>query len=201
MILLLAPPRVAPGTVPRPGVVLLAVALAAASYRWLEQPIRRSRVSPGDGRQASPATLAACALVLTWSTARPDERMAVVSVVTLPPRRLHRRPATVALDRRSSTVGPSYSSGVAHFTATRSPPAGARCSSSVTAPRCSSRATSCRTGGQRPDELVVRRAAFPGCGLTAADDGRLHEQLQPRRQRQLNDLSGCMHQWTPSPSG
>jgi hypothetical protein len=50
-----------------------------------------------------------------------------------------------------------------------------------------------------PDELVAGSAAFPGCGLTAATDGRMHEQYNPDGSTSLVDLRGCMHQWTTIP--
>jgi hypothetical protein len=47
-----------------------------------------------------------------------------------------------------------------------------------------------------PEDLVAGSAAFPGCGLTAATDGRMHEQYNPDGSTSLVDLRGCTHQWT-----
>jgi hypothetical protein len=51
-----------------------------------------------------------------------------------------------------------------------------------------------------PDVLVAGTAAFPGCGLTAADDGRRHEQTNPDGSVSLVDLRGCTHEWTTIPT-
>jgi peptidoglycan/LPS O-acetylase OafA/YrhL len=46
-----------------------------------------------------------------------------------------------------------------------------------------------------PDELVVGSGAFPGCGLSADDDGRMHAFTDTDGERDLIDLSGCLTQW------
>ena len=46
-----------------------------------------------------------------------------------------------------------------------------------------------------PDELVVGSGAFPGCGLSADDDGRMHAFTDTDGERDLIDLSGCLSQW------
>jgi hypothetical protein len=46
-----------------------------------------------------------------------------------------------------------------------------------------------------PDQIVAGNASFPGCGLTAATDGRLHEFSNEDGSRELIDLSGCTQQW------
>ncbi len=50
-----------------------------------------------------------------------------------------------------------------------------------------------------PEQLLVGSAAFPGCGLSAGSDGRLHEFTNPRGDRELIDLSGCLVQWEGIP--
>ena len=50
-----------------------------------------------------------------------------------------------------------------------------------------------------PDELLVGSAAFPGCGLTAGADGRMHEFTDVDGSRDLIDLSGCLLQWQTVP--
>lgn len=50
-----------------------------------------------------------------------------------------------------------------------------------------------------PDELLVGSGAFPGCGLTAADDGRMHEFTDTDGSRDLIDLSGCVTQFESVP--
>jgi hypothetical protein len=51
----------------------------------------------------------------------------------------------------------------------------------------------------RPAELVAGSAAFGGCGLTAATDGRLHEFSNSTGERELLDMSGCVPQWSSIP--
>jgi hypothetical protein len=46
-----------------------------------------------------------------------------------------------------------------------------------------------------PDEIVAGNASYPGCGLSAADDGRMHEFSQTDGSRELIDLSGCTGEW------
>ncbi len=46
-----------------------------------------------------------------------------------------------------------------------------------------------------PDLLTVATAAYPGCGLTAAGDGRRHEYIDPSGKRTLVDLAGCTTAW------
>ncbi|MEZ5247868.1 MAG: hypothetical protein R2713_01210 [Ilumatobacteraceae bacterium] len=50
-----------------------------------------------------------------------------------------------------------------------------------------------------PDELLVGSGAYPGCGLTAADDGRMHEFTDTDGSRDLIDLSGCVMQFESVP--
>ncbi len=50
-----------------------------------------------------------------------------------------------------------------------------------------------------PDDVVVGTSAFPGCGLTAAPDGRLHEFTDSSGSRRLVDLSGCTAAWDHLP--
>lgn len=52
---------------------------------------------------------------------------------------------------------------------------------------------------QHPDDVVAGSAAFPGCGLTAARDGRRHGFTNQRGEHELIDLSGCIDQWTAMP--
>ncbi len=50
-----------------------------------------------------------------------------------------------------------------------------------------------------PDELAVGSGAFPGCGLSAGDDGRMHAFTDTDGTRDLIDLSGCLAQWRSVP--
>ena len=48
---------------------------------------------------------------------------------------------------------------------------------------------------EHPDLIVAGNASFPGCGLTAGTDGRLHEFSNHDGSRELIDLSGCTKEW------
>ena len=50
-----------------------------------------------------------------------------------------------------------------------------------------------------PDELAVGSGAFPGCGLSAGNDGRMHAFTDTDGTRDLIDLSGCLTQWRSVP--
>jgi peptidoglycan/LPS O-acetylase OafA/YrhL len=46
------------------------------------------------------------------------------------------------------------------------------------------------------DQIVAGNASFPGCGLTAANDGRKHELIHSDGSSEMIDLNGCTDQWT-----
>ncbi|MEK7424989.1 MAG: acyltransferase [Actinomycetota bacterium] len=46
-----------------------------------------------------------------------------------------------------------------------------------------------------PAQLIAGSAAFPGCGLSVADDGRLHGFTGKDGEHDLIDLRGCLGQW------
>ena len=48
---------------------------------------------------------------------------------------------------------------------------------------------------EHPEQLLAGSAAFPGCGLSASDDGRLHAFTNERGEREKVDLGGCTAQW------
>jgi peptidoglycan/LPS O-acetylase OafA/YrhL len=50
-----------------------------------------------------------------------------------------------------------------------------------------------------PDQLTVGTGAFPGCGLSAAADGRRHAFTNSDRTRELIDISGCVGQFDTLP--
>lgn len=51
----------------------------------------------------------------------------------------------------------------------------------------------------RPDDFVAGSAAFGGCGMSAATDGRLHEFTDANGQRDVLDISRCTDQWVRVP--
>lgn len=46
-----------------------------------------------------------------------------------------------------------------------------------------------------PDEIVAGSAAFPGCGLSAGEDGRLHRFTNEQGQPDVLSLEGCLSEW------
>jgi hypothetical protein len=50
-----------------------------------------------------------------------------------------------------------------------------------------------------PSELLVASAAYAGCGLSVATDGRLHESTDLQGATHLSDLGGCTYQWETLP--
>ena len=211
VILLIAAPRVAIDGVARDVLcVAVAVALAALSHRLLEQPIRRSprvtwRWAPGFAL----GTLAACTLVLGLAPAPPGAELASASVVTLPPE----APADSTTSSTSDTValrsmarsapadgdehvrlavGGPMTNAVAHTLPLRVLVVGDSTAvhlANELVPQASA------PGSQ----LLVGTAAYPGCGLSAGTDGRLHESTNPDGSSQLNDLTGCTRQWGSIP--
>ena len=52
-----------------------------------------------------------------------------------------------------------------------------------------------RYAATHPDEIVAGSAAFPGCGLSASDDGRLHQFTNEQGQPDVLSLEGCLSEW------
>jgi peptidoglycan/LPS O-acetylase OafA/YrhL len=208
VILLLSASRVgvADSGFPRVGLdvarVGLAVALAAASYRWLETPIRRRRRITGWQAPVAVATsMSVLALLLVTVVPRPAST-SDASVVTLPP-------PTDTLDTApASTTSPSTADAGTPSSVPTSQPASAP---EARAPALRSLVTGdsmavqlseamLAYAAEHPDELVAGSAAFGGCGLSAATDGRLHEFTNASGDRELLDISGCVAQWDSLPS-
>ena len=184
----------------------VAVALAAASYRWLETPIRRRRRITGwQAPVAVVSSLSLLALLLVTTVPRPASN-SDTSVVTLPP-------PTETLDATpaSPTNPPATAPGgdaPAPTSATSAPPADATeepvlplrvlVTGDSMGVQLSEALLASATA--RPDELVAGSAAFGGCGLSAATDGRLHEFTNASGDRELLDIGGCVAQWDSIPS-
>jgi len=190
--------------------VTVACLLADLSLRFLEQPIRRRVVLPGRRfGLAIGLALPAVALLAVLAVPGPTHS-AGPSVVTLPPvaTEASTAPTTVPIPSTSlSPGGPTTSGTAAPTTAapttaaptTTLPPGPVRVLvvGDSTAAELSTALIPWATA--HPDQLVVGSAAFPGCGLSAADDGRLHELINAQGRPELLSLVGCLTQWQSVP--
>jgi peptidoglycan/LPS O-acetylase OafA/YrhL len=183
--------------------VAVAVALAEASYRWLETPIRRRRRLPGwHAPVAAALSLILLTLLLVVVVPRPAAT-SDASVVTLPP------PTETVVTVPASPTTPSATVGGGDVpsptSAPSTPPAGTAAGPLrvlVTGDSMGVQLSEAMMefAAARPDELVAGSAAFGGCGLSAATDGRLHEFTNAGGDRELLDISGCVAQWSSVPS-
>ena len=188
--------------------VAVAVALAEASYRWLETPIRRRRRLRG--RQA-PIAAASSMILLTLllvMVVPGPASTSDASVVTLPP------PAETAGTAPSAPSAPASPSTPSATVAGGEVPSPTSAPSTPPAVAAAGPVRVLVTGdsmgvqlseammefaADRPDEIVAGSAAFGGCGLSAATDGRLHEFTNAGGERELLDISGCVAQWSSIP--
>jgi hypothetical protein len=202
----------------------ISIALAAASYRWLETPIRRrrrlvARWSPAAALGALGASVGLVLVALPTSTSA----TAAASVVTLPPASTPPAPPPSTSASTAPWSTPLAAGGAATSTAPTTAP-----SSTTNVPATTTSIQPPTTGGvagaaslalplrvlvagdstalhladallpyaaAHPDQLVAGNASFPGCGLTAAADGRMHEFSNEDGSRELIDLSGCTGEW------
>jgi peptidoglycan/LPS O-acetylase OafA/YrhL len=224
----------------------VAVALADASYRWLETPVRhRRRLVAWRGLLAaglattslavlaiavvpsSPATSSDAIVTLppppVDAEASPsrdaEDPTSMPEVASLPPA-APQPSAAVPHDRSAdATDSPTDAGASAAPDAARSPGAAVIAGADVPSAFASSSALGrplrvLVTGDSTalhlsealiahavnvPDRLVVGSGAFPGCGLSAAADGRMHAFTDTDGTRDLIDLSGCLRQWESVP--
>jgi peptidoglycan/LPS O-acetylase OafA/YrhL len=202
VILLLSPPRFGvTGPVRDVLCAATAVGLAAVSHAWLEQPIRRSRrVTWAWAPGIAGVALLVCVAVLGFASpsARPSGGSA--SAVTLPPATTVPPPTEpeeiaqvlgMQLERPVSTLRAAVTTST---TIAPTGPLRVLVVGDSTAMQLAD-ALMPAAATDHPEHLVVGSAAFHGCGLTAAADGRKHESTNPDGSMELNDLSGCTYQW------
>ncbi|MCB1000866.1 MAG: acyltransferase, partial [Acidimicrobiales bacterium] len=222
VFLLLAPSRLGvDGAVATAGLdvvrVAVAVALADVSLRWLESPVRRRRVLLTWRAPVAAATTMVVIAVLAVSLVPGSPASSSAAVVTLPP-----PPASTSASSAPPSSAPPAST-VPSTSATDEPDAARASAGPVPTTTVPATIVDAGTTGPLrvlvtgdstavhlsealiafaatvPDELLVGSGAFPGCGLTAADDGRMHEFTDTDGSRDLIDLSGCVTQFESVP--
>ncbi|GAG39074.1 unnamed protein product, partial [marine sediment metagenome] len=185
--------------------VAVAVLLADVSYRFLETPIRRRRRLPRwHATAAAGASLGLLAFLLVAVVPRPASPSAE-SVITLPPPSptvAPSGPAEQPPEPSPGTTPATASPNDGEVTVTAAPPvpsgplrvlvAGDSMAVHLSEALLAHAAT-------RPDDMLAGSAAFGGCGLSAATDGRLHEFTNVSGERELLDISGCVGQWASVP--
>lgn len=179
------------------GRVAVAVVLADVSYRYLETPIRRRRLLPRwHATLAAGLSMILLAVLLVTVVTRPTSTSAE-SVITLPPPNIP-APSAPAPISSGPTETPSDSTATVTAPPTApSEPLRVLVTGDSLAVHLSEALL--EHAAARPDELVAGSAAFGGCGLSAATDGRLHEFTNVGGDRELLDISGCVGQWASIP--
>ncbi len=177
--------------------VLISVVAAHLSLRYLEEPIRSRRWPPG---RAAPIALAlsmvgiiAIALVVVpHANAGPT-----ATVITLPPVATTSTTDAVGMTPDTlTTVGTADTVATVETTAAAAPPVG------PVRVLVAGDSTAVQLGNAlvlyaaaHPDEVVAGSAAFPGCGLSASDDGRLHQFTNEQGRPDVVSLKGCLSEW------
>lgn len=168
--------------------VAVSIACAAVSLRLLESPIRHRRVLPGWRMPATLAIAAALIVALAAVVVPGPTQEATASEVTLPTAPTT-NPAPV-------DTGPENTTGGATDTTTTAAPLDPVRVLVVGDSTAVKLADGLIPYSQRhPDEVLAGSAAYPGCGLSAADDGRLHEFTNADGQQELLSLAGCVQGW------
>ena len=175
--------------------VAITVALAASSYRWLEMPIRQRTLAIRPARALVVGAMVALGALVVVRMPNPTPR-AVTSEVQLPPAIAAPVLQPVPLPIASLSALPS------------SPTSLVPAPDPVPVPQGPVRvlvvgdSTAVRLAegllpysADHPDAIQVGSAAHGGCGLTVADDGRLHGMVRPDGTIDLIDLGGCIEAW------
>jgi peptidoglycan/LPS O-acetylase OafA/YrhL len=199
--------------------VAVSVALADLSYRLIEQPIRTRRRLAGR-RGGLAATLALAGIVAVALVLVPAPRSSEASIVTLAPAPVVQAlaPTTTATETSDlPTITPDTlqpndtpaTSATAASASTAVPPATAA-PAATTAPAVPRPVRVLIVGDstavhlaealipysqQHTDTVQTGSAAFPGCGLSAVDDGRLHAMTESDGEQSTIDLSACVSEW------
>ena len=174
----------------------ISVPIAAASYQWVENPLRRApwlrprRRVPGIVFIAPAFTLiAGCAMVASTPVAALPASPTVVTLPTravLPPARPTIGVAAIPTLGRS--IAPAI--GGAAIPSPIVPPIPTVTVVGDSTAMVLSDAVN-EWASANPEQLIAGRAAGPGCGLSVATDGRLHDFWGYDDVREKIDLSAC----------
>lgn len=178
--------------------VLASVLAAHLSLSYVEAPIRSRDRVPGQAALLALATttiaIAAFALVVVPdATAGPS-----ATVITLPPP----APASTAGGAAVSTTSDGVGTTVTEPAGTNDTVDSAPAPVGPVRVLVAGDSTAVELGdalvryaAEHPDEIVAGSAAFPGCGLSASDDGRLHQFTNEQGQPDVLSLEGCLSEW------
>jgi peptidoglycan/LPS O-acetylase OafA/YrhL len=199
--------------------VAVSVVIADCSLRLIESPVRRRRRLLSWRAPAMAATAMASILAIAVLTLAAPATNSAASVITLPPV-VMAKVSPMAGDHADSlpALAPDAPTD-SHPTRATPLPADPRPDAepetaadervaSIAAPAGPIRVlvTGDSTAVQmadalltfaaaHSDQIVAGSAAFPGCGMSAGNDGRQHLFTNSRRVREAIDLSGCLQQW------
>ncbi len=202
-ILLLSPERThLDGVVLDAAQVLVSVVLADLSLRFVEAPIRSRRRLRG--WRAPVAMTAAFSVVTALAVMLVPGPVggSSATVVTLPPITpppATSAPATGPTDSEKSAPTTSAGAVPGSTTATTLQPGPVRVlvAGDSTAVHLAGALLSYATA--HPQEIVAGSAAFPGCGLSAGDDGRLHVFTNDQGQPEQLSIASCLDEWRSIP--
>jgi hypothetical protein len=181
------------------------VALADLSFRWIEQPIRsRRRLAGRPGTVAAVGALTAVVAATLLVVPAPRSSDALVVTLAPPPA----SPSLASPSLASAAVAPTTTA--ARESALAAAPDGTPRTPASTAPPAPRPVRVLIVGDstavhlaealvpyseRHTDTVLAGSAAFPGCGLSAVDDGRLHAMTDSDGQQTTIDLSACVSEW------
>jgi peptidoglycan/LPS O-acetylase OafA/YrhL len=199
--------------------VAVSVALADLSYRLIEQPIRTRRRLAGR-RGSVAAVLALAGIVAVTFVVVPAPRSSEALIVTLAPAPMVQAlaPTSTATETTSDlpaittdTLQPNDTPATVALAAVpASAPPTSAAPAATTAPAAPRPVRVLIVGDstavhlaealvpysqQHTDTVLAGSAAFPGCGLSAVDDGRLHVMTESDGEQSTIDLSACVSEW------
>jgi peptidoglycan/LPS O-acetylase OafA/YrhL len=188
--------------------VVVSVALAHLSFVYLEQPVRTRQWLAG--RRAPLAAIAAMAgIVIVTVAALPATRSSeamVVSLVVPAPTASTAAPTTVPAATVPATTAPAVAVSAVNTVAPTSAPSTTRPPLPAIRVLIVGDSTAVHLAeallpysAEHADEVLAGSAAFPGCGLSAFDDGRRHEMTDRAGRESMIDLSACVNEWNSIP--